>query len=108
MQAQVLAQGQKLSGGPALMIVEAPTGEGKTEAALALLDEFGSIQGLRGGYFALPTQATSNSHYRRTRVFLQQRFPGDRVQLQLLHGPELKRYYKSSILLLHQVLSEFR
>jgi len=55
----------------ALVIMEAPTGEGKTEAALHLaarLSGHGASQGL---YFALPTIATSDQMYKRIRKFLQ-------------------------------------
>ncbi len=62
-------------GAPTLTIVEAPTGEGKTEAALALA----ARQQARGGpahsgpglYLALPTQATANGLLARTTDFLE-------------------------------------
>ena len=45
--------------GPAIVVIEAPLGEGKTEAAVYLADYWGAQLGRRGMYFALPTQATS-------------------------------------------------
>lgn len=55
----------------ALVIIEAPTGEGKTEAALQLAAIF-SHQGVsQGFYFALPTIATSNQMYERIHKFLE-------------------------------------
>jgi CRISPR-associated endonuclease/helicase Cas3 len=47
---------------PALVLVEAPTGEGKTQAALHLAARLQArrADGGRGLYVALPTQATSN------------------------------------------------
>lgn len=72
--------------GPSLVIVEAPMGEGKTEAAMLLADTWTATSGQRGMYFALPTQATSNQMYNRTRDFLAQRYPHSVVNLQLLHG----------------------
>ncbi len=70
---------------PALVIIEAPMGEGKTEAAMYLADRW-SMAGQRGYYFALPTQATSNQMFSRVREFLRQRYPDQIVNLQLLHG----------------------
>lgn len=72
---------------PSLVIVEAPMGEGKTEAALYLADRWNLPPlGLEGCYFALPTQATSNQIYGRVRRFLEHRYPGRDINYQLLHG----------------------
>lgn len=71
---------------PAIVIVEAPMGEGKTEAALYLADHWGVAPGSRGCYIALPTQATSNQMFTRVRSFLAKRYPADKVNFQLLHG----------------------
>lgn len=49
----------------ALVVVEAPTGEGKTEAALLLAHRLATSGGSRGFYVALPTVATSNQMYGR-------------------------------------------
>lgn len=78
-----------LAGGiasPSLFIVEAPTGEGKTEAALYLADRWAAACGQRGCYIALPTQATSNQMFSRVRDFLAARYSDDVADLQLLHG----------------------
>ncbi len=45
---------------PDLVILEAPMGEGKTEAAFYLAERWRSARRQRGAYTALPTQATSN------------------------------------------------
>lgn len=72
---------------PSLVIIEAPMGEGKTEAALYLADRWNLPPlGLEGCYFALPTQATSNQIYGRVRSFLEHRYPGRDINYQLLHG----------------------
>ena len=71
---------------PGIVIIEAPMGEGKTEAALYLADCWGVAPGPRGCYVALPTQATSNQMFTRVRDFLSARYPEDNVNLQLLHG----------------------
>lgn len=71
---------------PSMVIVEAPMGEGKTEAAIYLADYWAANVGQVGHYFALPTQATSNQMFGRVRDFLRNRYGGEQVQLQLLHG----------------------
>ena len=80
MSAGIVAQG------PALVIIEAPTGDGKTEAALALADRWGVDPGPRGMYVALPTMATSDQMFARVARFLSQRYSREDVKLQLLHG----------------------
>lgn len=71
---------------PALVIVEAPMGEGKTEAAFYLADGWNTAS-FRGAYMAMPTQATSNQLFKRYQGFLEQRYRGaEAIALQLLHG----------------------
>jgi CRISPR-associated endonuclease/helicase Cas3 len=72
--------------GPGLVLIEAPMGEGKTEAAMYLADHWAATRGQRGCYFALPTEATSNQMFGRVRDFLAGRYPEAQVNLQLLHG----------------------
>jgi len=71
---------------PALVILEAPTGGGKTEAALYLADVWLQRSRGKGMYIAMPTQATSNQMFGRTARFLQNRYPHVPVQLHLAHG----------------------
>lgn len=70
---------------PCLAIIEAPTGEGKTEAALALAHRIAQYSGTDALYCALPTQATSNQMFQRLQKHLQQRL-GLQVQVKLIHG----------------------
>ncbi|MEI7900611.1 MAG: CRISPR-associated helicase Cas3' [bacterium] len=69
-----------------LLIVEAPMGEGKTEAAL-----YAARQGLdslapAGVYFALPTMATSNAMFARVTSWLSRVLDSQSADLHLLHG----------------------
>jgi len=73
---------------PSLVLIEAPMGEGKTEAAMSLAEHWSVALQQRGCYFALPTMATSNQMFGRVREFLEHRYEdsGNRVNLLLLHG----------------------
>jgi len=71
---------------PSLTIIEAPMGEGKTEAALYLQHYLEQNNDLRGTYIALPTQATANQMFKRVKKYLENIKQGFRVNLHLLHG----------------------
>lgn len=85
LQTLCVEEGSQLDG-PGLVLVEAPMGEGKTEAALFLADHWTHACQQRGLYVALPTQATSNQMFGRVCRFLEQRYPGQTVNTHLLHG----------------------
>ncbi len=74
---------------PALMILEAPTGIGKTEAALFLADTWLQTQKGKGIYIAMPTQATSNQMFERASKFLVNRYPLQTIKTHLVHGAAL-------------------
>lgn len=74
---------------PAILLVEAPMGEGKTEAALYAHLELQRRLGHRGLYIALPTKATGNAMFHRVLRFLQSQRGDRKLDLQLLHGGAL-------------------
>ncbi|MBI5443783.1 MAG: CRISPR-associated helicase Cas3', partial [Deltaproteobacteria bacterium] len=74
---------------PAVLLVEAPMGEGKTEAAFLAHTELQRRFGHRGLYVALPTKATGNAMFKRTLGFLRTQRAGRTLDLQLVHGAAL-------------------
>ncbi len=84
-QTQVIAAAHDLTP-PALLILEAPTGIGKTETAVYLADAWLQQYAGRGLYVAMPTQATSNQMYERIGDFLNHRYPNQPVNFHLVHG----------------------
>jgi CRISPR-associated endonuclease/helicase Cas3 len=71
---------------PALTIVEAEMGKGKTEAALSVAARFLEAGLSDGITVALPTMATSNAMFDRVGTLVSRIFPGEHVQLALAHG----------------------
>jgi CRISPR-associated endonuclease/helicase Cas3 len=72
---------------PGIVIVEAQTGSGKTEAALFAALYAQQQWKSRGYYIAMPTMATSDQLYDRVRRFLSRHNADDRyLNLVLLHG----------------------
>ncbi|MGW7130063.1 CRISPR-associated helicase Cas3' [Streptomyces bobili] len=69
---------------PGLMVIEAPMGEGKTEAALAVAEIFAGRSGAGGVFFALPTMATGNAMWPRLLEWLK-RLPGDGESRRSVH-----------------------
>lgn len=75
---------------PYLMIVEAPMGCGKTEAALYAADVAMCRGFARGMYVAMPTQATGDAMFKRVLDnYLRQRGHQGKLNLQLVHGNAL-------------------
>jgi len=69
---------------PSLVIIEAPMGEGKTEAAWILAEKWRNA-GFQGMYMALPTMATSDSLHDRYRDHYLKKL-GHGEDLKLVHG----------------------
>ncbi|WP_031088816.1 CRISPR-associated helicase/endonuclease Cas3 [Streptomyces sp. NRRL WC-3549] len=74
-----------VTGGPGLVLVTAPTGDGKTEAALYAASVLGRAAGARGLYFALPTMGTADAMFSRVAAFAERAMAGERA-LTLLHS----------------------
>lgn len=72
---------------PTLTIIEAPTGEGKTEAAWALAHRIGRLRQTDELYIALPTTATSNAMFTRTKAHLTERLNLPKA-IKLIHGQD--------------------
>ena len=71
--------------GPGLAIFEAPMGEGKTEMAIYITEEWRQQTGQPGTYIALPTQATSNQLHKRYERYLHDR-DTQTLPPRLIHG----------------------
>lgn len=85
MQETVVKLAEKLNG-PAMVLIEAPTGSGKTEAALYLADRWAQSDQQRGLYVAMPTMATSNQMYGRVATVLRTRYGDDVIEPLLVHS----------------------
>jgi CRISPR-associated endonuclease/helicase Cas3 len=103
---QEIARDLDLTGaGPHLLIVEAPTGEGKTEAAFYLTARLGG-----GAYVAMPSQATSDGLYPRLQAFLTGdaatgrvgAHRGEAAAVRLVHGNDLLREDALALLAVEQ------
>jgi CRISPR-associated endonuclease/helicase Cas3 len=80
---------EQIGGGrnrPICVVVEAPMGEGKTEAALFLSHALAAAGLHDGTFLGLPTQATANQMFDRLAAFLAATRSDDLTNLQLLHG----------------------
>lgn len=71
---------------PALVLIEAPTGVGKTEAALYLADHWALACQQRGLYVAMPTMAISNQMFGRVKEILNRRYPKSLINMHLIHS----------------------
>lgn len=71
--------------GPSLVVIEAPMGEGKTEASLLFANQLSARLGQSGLFIGLPTRATANQMFGRVLRFLEQTADSP-VQLVLAHA----------------------
>lgn len=73
LQASVAEHLPALVHGPGMLIVSAPTGEGKTETGLFAADHLGQATGRPGRAVLLPTTATADSSHRRVKSYATRR-----------------------------------
>lgn len=84
-----------------LMLIEAPTGSGKTEAALAYASRLLAAGLADSIVFALPTQATANAMLKRLEAIAGILFPGSDSNLVLAHG---KARYNPDFIMLQEAV----
>jgi CRISPR-associated endonuclease/helicase Cas3 len=88
---QVVVEELAIDARPALVIVEAAMGSGKTEAALSLASRWLAAGAAAGLYIGLPTMATANGILPRIEATAARLFAADSsVQLRLAHGSARK------------------
>jgi CRISPR-associated endonuclease/helicase Cas3 len=71
---------------PGIVILEAPMGEGKTEASLGAAELLANRTKRSGVFFALPTQATANAMFLRVCSWVERLEDGVDHAVQLAHG----------------------
>lgn len=80
---------------PGIMILEAPMGIGKTEAALGTAEILATRRGSGGLFFGLPSQATANGLFPRILSWAEQVTGDSGHAIELLHGTaELNETFK--------------
>ena len=77
--------------GPGIAVICAPTGEGKTEAALIAAAKFADASGRHGMFFAMPTVATAEGLHERLEGCIAKLAPAD-------ESPTLRRVHSQAIL----------
>ena len=99
LQRAVIERVQGLQKKPVFILIEYPTGSGKTETALYTGDLLLNRFGLSGIGDAMPTQATSNQMHGRVRECLERRYPESDIKARLVHAQaELARHFQAPLL----------
>lgn len=83
---ETLAQIAETCTDPGLVIIEAPMGLGKTEAALMMADIFAANKKAGGIFMGLPTQATANGLLLRFKEWSSKEADGQSAVFRLAHG----------------------
>lgn len=71
---------------PGIVVLEAPMGAGKTEAALVAAEIMAYLTQRRGIFFALPSQATSDGVFSRIIQWVNQMSIDEKHSIRLMHG----------------------
>ncbi|WP_034091834.1 CRISPR-associated helicase/endonuclease Cas3 [Streptacidiphilus albus] len=85
LQASLAADLARVATGPGLLLIAAPPGDGKTEAAEYSAAHLAGVSGVSGMAFALPTMATADAMFRRIWRFAKENLDSP-ASLALLHG----------------------
>lgn len=84
-QKQIIAIANNIST-PGIMIIEAPMGIGKTEAALAVAEIESGSNGSGGIFFGLPTRGTADGIFPRIKKWVSEVSEGENVSINLAHS----------------------
>ncbi len=85
---EIFSEVNEATENPGIIILEAPMGIGKTEAALIGAEQLAYKTGKNGIFFGLPTQATSNGMFSRIYSWLEniRGNKNENISIQLVHG----------------------
>lgn len=72
--------------GPGITVICAPTGEGKTEAALIAAAKYGRATGRQGFFFGMPTRATADGLHQRLSNYVRQLTADDGAVVRRIHS----------------------
>lgn len=81
---------------PSMLIIEAPMGEGKTEAALVAAEKLAHLNGCSGIFFGAPTMATTDALFTRIKRWAEQSHNSPVISMYLGHSKnQLNPFYTS-------------